>query len=158
MQTFDHAHIFFTVPRVKRAGKCPPNVTVLDPPLIMAETSRCSRRRVQARKDCCIRGYHVYREFWEATIGEQLQCVREGSNLKDRYAVAVIKDDRVVGHLPKLLSVGCSVFIRRGGTIKCEVTGPKRYSADLPQGGLEIPCSLLLDGDKREVKKLLKVF
>ena len=72
--------------------------------------------------------------------------------------MAVIKDDRVVGHLPKLLSVGCYVFIRRGGTIKCEVTGPRCYTQQISQGGLEIPCSLLLDGDKREVKKLLKVF
>ena len=33
--------------------------------------------------------------------GEELECVREQSNGVDRYAVAVLKDDTIVGHLPK---------------------------------------------------------
>ena len=37
----------------------------------------------------------------------------------------------------------CSVFIRRGGSITCTVNGSRRYSADLPQGGLELPCKLM---------------
>ena len=72
--------------------------------------------------------------------------------------MAVIKDDRVVGHLPKLNSVAFSLFIRQGGTIKCEITGPRRYSSDLAQGGLEIPCTLLIERERREVMKLLNVF
>ena len=48
------------------------------------------RRQVQTRKDCCIRGYHVYKEIWEPAIGEQLSCKREDSNTKDQYAVAVM--------------------------------------------------------------------
>ena len=35
-----------------------------------------------------------------------------------------------------------SVFIRRGGMIQGRVNGHRRYSADLAQGGLEIPCIL----------------
>ena len=34
-------------------------------------------------------------------------------------------------------------FIRRGGSITCTVNGSRRYSADLPQGGLELPCKLM---------------
>jgi len=45
-----------------------------------------------------------------------------------------------VGHVPHLILTVCSIFIRRGGTIVCVVTGPRQYSSDLPQGGLEIPC------------------
>ena len=30
--------------------------------------------------------------------------------------------------------------MRRGGTINCSVDGSHRYSSDIPQGGLEIPC------------------
>ena len=99
----------------------------------------------------------MYGQSWQAIVGEQLNCVRESSNVKDRYAVAVLKNGTVVGHLPRLYSVGCSLFIARGGTILCEVTGTRRYSSDLPQGGLEIPCSLLIEGRKKEVKKLLRV-
>ena len=29
-----------------------------------------------------------------------------------------------------------------GGAISCVVTGSRRYSADLPQGGLEVPSNI----------------
>ena len=47
-----------------------------------------------------------------------------------------------VGHIPKRISSLTSVFIRRGGIIKCVVNGSRRYSADLVQGRMEIPCLL----------------
>ena len=40
---------------------------------------------------CCVRGYHVYKEIWEAATGEILICEREFHNGRDRYAVAVKK-------------------------------------------------------------------
>ena len=39
-------------------------------------------------KECCVRGYHVYKNIWDASIGEELACQREPSNGVDRYAVA----------------------------------------------------------------------
>ena len=36
-------------------------------------------------RDCCIRGYHVYKETWRAAIGEELECDREPGNSCDRY-------------------------------------------------------------------------
>ena len=51
-------------------------------------------------KECCVRGYHVYQRVWDAAIGENLTCRREPTNESDRYAVAVMKDDTVIGHLP----------------------------------------------------------
>ena len=38
----------------------------------------------------------------------------------------------------------CSLFITRGGAITCVVNGAQRYSLDLLQGGLKVPCKLLL--------------
>ena len=58
-----------------------------------------------------------------------------------------------VGHVPRKSSTICSVFIRRGGSIRCRVTGSRRYSQDLPQGGLEIPCLLLFDGTEKDTLK-----
>ena len=49
-------------------------------------------------------GYHVYRDIWTAVVGEELPCAREPTNTKDRYAVGVLKDDTIVGHLPKNIS------------------------------------------------------
>ena len=37
---------------------------------------------------CCIHGYHIYKEIWEAAAGEVLMCERETHNDRDRYAVA----------------------------------------------------------------------
>ena len=31
----------------------------------------------------CIRGYHVYKDVWDAAIGEVLVCERETHNVKD---------------------------------------------------------------------------
>ena len=45
------------------------------------------------------------------------------------------------------------MFLRRGGTISCSVTGGRRYSEDLPQGGLEFPCTLTLRGAHRDIDK-----
>ncbi len=49
----------------------------------------------------CIRGYHIYQTIWQAALGETFDCIRETQNSKDRYAVSVIKDGQVIGHLPK---------------------------------------------------------
>ena len=51
------------------------------------------------------------------------------------------------------MSTICSSFIHRGGSV-CTVTGPRQYSADLPQGRLEVLCILTFtisndkEGDK----------
>ena len=64
----------------------------------------------------------------------------------------------MVGHLPEKISSTCSLFIRKGGTIDCKVTDLNRkYSRDLPQGGLEIPCVLMLQGTKDLVDKAVKL-
>ena len=49
-------------------------------------------------------------------------------------------------------------MLRRGGTITCQVTGTRRYSANrLPQGGLEIPCQLIFRGKKSDLDKIEKL-
>lgn len=102
----------------------------------------------------CIRGYHVYKEIWEAPVGQVLECAREPLNPKDRYAVAVKRTGTIVGHLPRSISKVCSVFLRRGGVITCTVSGPRRYSSDLLQGGLEVPCILKFGAIPKEIAKL----
>ena len=98
-------------------------------------------------------GYHVYQEIWHAALGEQLSCKREPGNRKDPFAVAVVRALVTVGHLPKKISSVCSMFLLRGGTIHCQVIAPRCHSGDLPQGGLEIPCMLTFEGDRKDVAK-----
>ena len=95
--------------------------------------------------DLAIHGYHIYKDVWPSpVVEEQLQCKREVGNSHDPMSVAVKKlidgENTIVGHVPRRISPLCSVFIRRGG---CIVDGPRRHSADLPQGGLELPCKLM---------------
>ena len=92
-----------------------------------------------------VRGYHYYKDIWEAVIGEELECEREHGNIHDLYAVAVKqKSEATVGHLPKKISSVCSLFHRWGGLIWCTVSGSRRYSSDLEQGGLEYHARLHL--------------
>ena len=99
----------------------------------------------------CIRGYHVYQTIWQAALGETFHCVQETSDSKVRYAVSVVKDGQVIGHLPKKFS---KLFLRRGGRIQCQVTGSRCHSSDLPQGGLEIPYRILFCGTSELIRKL----
>ena len=40
-----------------------------------------------------VRGYHIYKEIWYATVGEVLVCEREPNNFQDKYTIAVKKKE-----------------------------------------------------------------
>ena len=48
-----------------------------------------------------IKGYHAYMNDWTPLLGENLSTRSEPKNEIDKYAVAVTKDARVIGHLKK---------------------------------------------------------
>ena len=83
----------------------------------------------------------------------------EHGNIHDIYAVAVTREDTVIGHLPRNISTPCHLFLRKGCIISCTVTvtGVRQFSADLVQGGLEIPCRLVFQGSSRDVDKMKNV-
>ena len=61
-----------------------------------------------------IRGHHVYKHNWSPFNGEELTCLWEEGNDKDRYAVAVTKSGSgVVGHVPRRISAACALFLHR---------------------------------------------
>ena len=109
-------------------------------------------------KESCVRGYHIYQDQWEAAIGEELECHHERGNAADAYAVSVMREGTIIGHLPRKISRLCTLFIRRGGVIQCRITGRQKHSSDLPQGGLQIPCFLSFEGEAKDIKKLVKLF
>ena len=55
----------------------------------------------EMRRESCIRGNHIYKEIWDPTIGEVVQCEREPRNSVDQYSVAITKRGVVVGHFPR---------------------------------------------------------
>ena len=107
--------------------------------------------------EAMVRGYHVYEEIWDASIGEELLCAREPTNPRDPFAVAVVKSDQTVGHVPLKISSVCSLFLRHGGTIMCKITKRRRHSKNLTQGGLEIPCTLTFGGGSKDIAKVEKL-
>jgi len=103
-----------------------------------------------------VRGHHVYKDIWTPVIGEELACRKEFGNIHDLHAVAVIRGGNVVGHVPRTISMPCSVFIRRGGVIRCVITGHRQYSLDLERGGLDVPCKLKFEGSQKSIDQLLE--
>ena len=74
--------------------------------------------------------------------------------------MVVEKNGTVIRHVPKKFSHVRLLFLKHGGRIQCRVTGKQRYSADLKQGGLEIPvpASALFKAKAEEILKLKRVF
>ena len=46
-------------------------------------------------------GYHVYKDRWTPVKDEMLKAVVEPRNKEDKFAIAIMKDDCLVGHRPK---------------------------------------------------------
>lgn len=89
--------------------------------------------------EAMVRGYHAYKDVWEATFGEELQCQTEQGNDQDEFTVAVLKDGNIIGHIPWNIPAACSMFLCWGCSIMCRTIASKRSSADLLQCGMEAP-------------------
>jgi len=75
-----------------------------------------------------VRGHHIYKDMWTPVIGEELTCRKQFGNIHDLHAVAVIRGSNMVSHVPRTISMPCSVFIRRRGVIRCVIKGHRQYS------------------------------
>ena len=60
-----------------------------------------------------VRGYHAYMDTWNPALEQELILKPEPSNYKDKHAVAVLKDDVIVGYVPYNLAPRLSQFLRR---------------------------------------------
>ena len=45
-------------------------------------------------------GFHEYRKIWEPKTNEILEVKIEPTNKMDKFAVAVIKNKKIIGYLP----------------------------------------------------------
>ena len=100
-----------------------------------------------------IRGNHAYMDIWTPVMNEELILKREPTNERDRNAVAVLKEETLVGHVPFNLAPFISAFLRRDTNSGfAKVVGEK---VNRGAGyGLEIPCVYTLYGPKPYVDKL----
>ena len=90
---------------------------------------------------------------WRNPCGE-----REPSNVKDKFAVAIMKNGVVVGHLKKgqsgWFAKTISYFLKAAESNSCNVkiTG-HRVNLGGNQG-LQVPCIIQLRGDLKYIKRL----
>ena len=92
-------------------------------------------------------GYHVYKNNWTPSIGEELQGFMEPTNKLEKYAVAVKgKDGDVIGHLPLEKSGKFAkrifYFLKSNKNHHCKiaVTGKATNVGD--GLGMKVPCQL----------------
>ena len=115
------------------------------------------RSSIASRIESTVREHHVYKTHWSPSI-EELCCEVEEDNTFDRYAVAVTKDGRVVGHVPRELARICYFFLKKQhSTMTCTVTD-KRRPSDINGKGLVVPCIYIFKGKERHIQKLISCF
>lgn len=111
---------------------------------------------VTLRAESVVRGYHVYKEDWIPNLGDRFGVKIEEANIHDRYAVAIVVDDRITGHMPREFSKAVYYFIKNNGVVQGTVTGRRKRSS-LPLKGLEIPCIYEFTAKKKKVQILKKL-
>ena len=60
-------------------------------------------------------GHHEYRRVWTPRIGEILLLRRQRDNVHDPFAVGVMKESTIVGHVPVSNSKCISFFLNKFG-------------------------------------------
>ena len=74
------------------------------------------------RNFSAVRGYHVYKVDWKPTIGKKLQVDQELGNEADKFPVKVVKNNEIVGNLPREYSQTLWYFIAHGRKICVETS------------------------------------
>ena len=97
-----------------------------------------------------VTGHHVYKAVWPPFIGESLNTQMEVNNVHDKYAVKILKNQAIVGHVPREISRYCSFVLNSGGTMDATVTGARENRRG---NGMEVPCKYKLKGPKTFLSK-----
>ena len=106
-----------------------------------------------------IRGFHFYKDWWTPTCGEILPLQPEPENAEDKNAVAVLKESRVIGHIPYHLANTKN----RTGIVTHFISKPTNRGLVEVCGkavnrggglGMEIPCVYIFDGPNKHVDLL----
>ena len=110
------------------------------------------------KTESVIKGYHVYMNDWAPILGENLLASPEPENEIDKYAVAVTKNARVIGHLKKgntgQYAKTVFYFLRANpmNTASVTVTGKRVNFED----GQDLQIKFLAQFYSREKKNILK--
>ena len=109
-------------------------------------------KQKQCDLDSFVRGYHAYTGIWKPKVGNENFCLKsENKNQHDKFAVDIVLEERIVGHVPKNLSKIFHQFMKIPNcTIKWKVTG-KSVNPGVVYG-LEIPVQYRFIRAKKSVE------
>ena len=99
-----------------------------------------------------VRGFHVYKAMWEPKDSEELACFHEENNPHDPFAIKTLELSRI-----------SKFILDRGAKINVKLPETHYRRSPLVQGGLEIPCDLVIRmpntmKSAELLKKYLKLF
>ena len=107
-----------------------------------------------------IKGHHIYKNIWTPQLDELLEVSTEPDNPVDKFAVAVKKNQNIVGHLKKgktgRFAKALFYFLRSDPYSKChaKVTWKRCNLGD--GDGFQVPCILYISGQAEFMSILLK--
>ena len=110
-----------------------------------------------------VRGFHAYMDIWTPKVGGENFCLNpENENQHDKFAVAIVLEERIVGHVPEKLSKIFHQFMKVPDcAIGSKVTG-KRVNRETGCG-LEISVQYrfivgknAVEWAEKNIKKVLK--
>ena len=110
-----------------------------------------------------VRGFHAYMDIWTPKVGGENFCLNpENENQHDKFAVAIVLEDRIVGQVPEKLSKIFHQFMKVPDcAIGSKVTG-KRVNRETGCG-LEISVQYrfivgknAVEWAEKNIKKVLK--
>ena len=89
-----------------------------------------------------VRGFHYFRNYWQPTPNQVLECSHEKDNPYDFFAIKVCDIDKgtKVEHLPMENSRALKFLLDRRARVRAVLTSTNYCISPLVQGGLEIPC------------------
>ena len=94
-----------------------------------------------------VMGFHEYKRNWQPKVKELLHTKNEPTNKIDKFAVAVMKEKKVVGHLPKgrtgRFSKTIYYFLNANENNSCNVEVTDGKAVNLGDGkGMRVPCTV----------------
>ena len=108
-----------------------------------------------------INGYHEYRSKWVPVIHEELKAEMEPDNIKDKYAMSVMRNGEIVGHIQKGIAGNFAknifYFLRADKMSECYaiVSGNPVNLGD--QKGMRVPCIFRLTGQPSFIEKMKSI-
>ena len=95
---------------------------------------------------CAVRDFHHYPHHWHLVRDQILNCCHERNNPFDRFAIKFCEagKEETICHIPMEISRMTKYFMDKGTTVTAQLTGVHYRRSPLVQGGLEIPCKIMV--------------